>query len=218
MINNSRTVKRILCIFPLLLLPLLLTSCLDYVQAITYSDGEYHYYYKATLMRELFTFSGEDPDEIAYDMAPDTRASFPENAVETYVDNDLEVGAEYTFSISPYTRNSFDKSFLPTTTGKKCFFPFILGKNMEDEYSALDPDDPENSVLMLMLSSAKCRIMISKKVLPEIERAYFEGKKKGADIDIPLYDYGDDWCAEIPMLTLLSGDKVKLDRLVVIRK
>lgn len=210
--------RKILRILPLLFLPVMLTSCLDYVQAITYSEGEYHYYYKATLMKELFTFSGENPDEIAYDMEPDVIASFPEGTVEKYVNNDLETGAEYTFSISPYTKNAFDKTFLPTTTGKKCYFPFILGKNMEDEYGALDPEDPENSVLVLMLSSAKCRIMISKKVLPEIERVYFEGKKKGTGIEIPLYDYGEDWCAEIPMLTLLCGDKVKLDRLVVIRK
>ena len=43
---------------------LLLTSCVDYVQSITYKNGKYHMYYKITLSKLIFAMGDQDPDEV----------------------------------------------------------------------------------------------------------------------------------------------------------
>lgn len=47
----------------------------------------------------------------------------------------------------------------------------LLAESLEDS-----EDDEGAEMAQAMLSSAKCRIMLSKKVLPDIETAYFEGQ------------------------------------------
>lgn len=67
------------------------------------------------------------------------------------------------------------------------------------------------------MSSAKCHILISKGVIPFIETAYFEGKGN-QNYSIPVFDYGDDNCLEIPFIVLSQKGMYRTDRVVVIRK
>ena len=58
---------------------------------------------------------------------------------------------------------------------------------------------------------------IGKNILKNIETAYFEGKGN-QNYSIPVFDYGDDYCLEIPVIILLQKGMYRTDRVVVIRK
>ena len=67
------------------------------------------------------------------------------------------------------------------------------------------------------MSSAKCRILLSKNLIPEIETAYFEGKG-GQNFSIPVFDYGEANCLEIPFIILTQEGMYRTDRVVIIKK
>ena len=54
-------------------------------------------------------------------------------------------------------------------------------------------------------------------VLPSIETAYFEGKGS-QNYSIPIFDYGDNFCLEIPFIILTQEGMYRTDRIVVIKK
>ena len=180
--------RKLLHLLPLLLIPLLFTSCIDYVQSITYKDGKYQMYYKVTLSKVLFALGDEDPEEIFESFDEDTLKDLPENVDVKPVNTDLEVGAEFSLSIDPKTTDEIEKSFLPTVAGNKCFIPFLLGDKDSSIADAMKSDDNEaQGIAEAIMSSAKCRVMISKKVIPSIEIAYFEGRGS-QNYSIPLFD------------------------------
>lgn len=86
------------------------TSCIDYVQSITYKDGKYEIYYKVTLSKVLFAMMDENPESIFEDFGDDM--DLPENITLNPVETDLEVGAEINMSINPKTTDEIEKSFL----------------------------------------------------------------------------------------------------------
>ena len=201
-----------------ILVSLLFTSCIDYVQTVTYKDGKYQLYYKVTLSKVIFAMVDEDPESIFDEFDEEALSELPENVVVHPVNTDLEVGAEFTMTIDPRTTDETEKEFLPTVAGKKCFIPFLFGNDDSISNSLKSSEDSEGeAIASAMLSSAKCRIMISKKVIPEIETAYFEGRG-GQNYSVALFDYGESWCAEIPLIMITEDTKYKSDKLIVIKK
>lgn len=209
---------RLFCIFLLSFTIFLLTSCVDYVQSISYKNGKYELYYKVTFSKVLFALCGEDPNELFSDYDEDYLEDIPEDVYLSPINTDLEVGAEFNFNIDSKTTDEDIKQFLPTVAGSKYYIPFLLDKD-EDFADIIDNmDDPEFEVIAKALcSSAKCRILISKKVIPEMETAYFEGKFS-QNYSIPLFDYGEQYCLEIPLIAIFETDKYRTDRVVVIKK
>ena len=208
--------KRIINIISLLLICLAFTSCVDYVQSVTFKNGKYHMYYKVTLSKLIFAMGDEDPEEIFKDFDEDEIGELPPNVNIKPVNTDLEVGAEFTFDIEPKTTDETEKSFLPTVAGKKCFIPFLLGQNDSISDSVASGSEGEEFAAAIM-SSAKCRILISKNLISEIETAYFEGKG-GQNFSIPVFDYGDANCLEIPFIVLSQKGMYRTDRVVLIKK
>lgn len=209
--------RKLLCLLPLLLIPLLFTSCIDYVQSITYKDGKYQMYYKVTLSKVLFALGDEDPEEIFESFDEDTLEDLPENVDVKPVNTDLEVGAEFSLSIDPKTTDETEKSFLPTVAGNKCFIPFLLGDKDSSIADAMKSDDNEaQGIAEAIMSSAKCRVMISKKVIPSIEIAYFEGRGS-QNYSIPVFDYGESYCLEIPFIVLFESGMYKFDKIVILK-
>lgn len=51
-------------LFILLIACFTLTSCIDYVQSVTYTDGNYEIYYKVTLSKVLFAMMDADPESV----------------------------------------------------------------------------------------------------------------------------------------------------------
>lgn len=80
-----------------------------------------------------------------------------------------------------------------------------------------DSNDYGEAFAEAIMSSAKCRILISKAVIPSIETAYFEGKGN-QNYSIPVFDYGDALCLEIPFIVLSKEGMYRTDRIVVIKK
>lgn len=193
------------------------TSCIDYVQSITYKDGKYQMYYKVTLSKVLFALGDEDPEEIFESFDEDTLEDLPENVDVKPVNTDLEVGAEFSLSIDPKTTDETEKSFLPTVAGNKCFIPFLLGDKDSSIADAMKSDDNEaQGIAEAIMSSAKCRVMISKKVIPSIEIAYFEGRGS-QNYSIPVFDYGESYCLEIPFIVLFESGMYKFDKIVILK-
>lgn len=211
--------RKIVRIISLLLICICFTSCVDYVQSISYKNGKYQMYYKVTLSKLLFAMMDEDPEEIFRDFDEEALGEVPENASVNPVNTDLEVGAEFKFSIDPEITDDTEKTFLPTIAGTKCYIPFLLGENesIADSIGSDTDNDYGEAFAEAIMSSAKCRILISKGVIPSIEIAYFEGKGN-QNYSIPVFDYGDSNCLYIPFIVLSQKGIYRTDRVVVIKK
>ncbi len=208
--------KNIIKLVSVLLICLFFTSCVDYVQSISYSNGKYKLYYKVTLSKVLFAMVDEDPEELFEDFDEEALTELPENVDVRPVNTDLEVGAEFTVLIDPHTNNDDEKILLPKIAGNKCFIPFLLGDNKSISDSVKSKDSEDEAFTEAFLSSSKCRVLISKNVLPSIETAYFEGKGSQS-YSIPIFDYGDNYCLEIPFIILTQEGMYRTDRIVVLR-
>lgn len=208
--------KNIIRLFFVLLICLFFTSCVDYVQSISYSNGKYKMYYKVTLSKVLFAMVDEDPEELFEDFDEEALTELPENVDVKPVNTDLEVGAEFTVLIDPHTTNDDEKLLLPKIAGNKCFIPFLLGDNKSISDSVKSKDSEDEAFTEAFLSSSKCRVLISKNVLPSIETAYFEGNGS-QNYSIPIFDYGDNYCLEIPFIILTQEGMYRTDRIVVLR-
>ena len=208
--------KNIIRLVSILLICFVFTSCVDYVQSVTFKNGKYHMYYKVTLSKLLFAMADEDPEEIFRDFDEDEIGELPPNTSIKPVNTELEVGAEFTFEIDPKTTDETEKSFLPTVAGEKCFIPFLLGQN-DSISDSLGSDSEGEKFAAAIMSSAKCRILLSKNLIPEIETAYFEGKG-GQNFSIPIFDYGTSVCLEIPFIILIKKGMYRTDRVVIIKK
>ena len=142
----------------------------------------------------------------------------PENVSVRKVNTDLEVGAEFSFLIDPHTTDEKQKAFLPKISGNKCYIPFLLGDENSGIADSMNSDNSETQAMVeAFMSSAKCRVLISKTIIPQIETAYFVGKG-GQNYSIALFDYGDSYCLEIPFIVLMNKGNQKLDQIVVIKK
>ena len=133
------------------------------------------------------------------------------------VNTDLELGAEYTLTINPSTTNKKEMDLLPKISGNKCYIPFLIGSEDSSFADSMETGSSEGEVFVeAILSSAKCRIIISKVVLPQIKEAYLEGPEDN-NYNIPVFDYGESYCLEIPLVVLIAHT-FRTDRVVVIRK
>ena len=101
--------RKISSFISLLLICLAFTSCVDYVQSVTFKNGKYHMYYKVTLSKLLFAMMDEDPEEIFRGFDEEALGEVPENASVSPVNTDLEVGAEFKFGIDPKTTDETEK-------------------------------------------------------------------------------------------------------------
>ena len=197
------------------LISVLFTSCIDYVQSISYKDGRYRIYYKITLSKVLLAFGDMDTDEIFGSFEDEIMEGLPQNIQLQRIDTDLEVGAEFSVVVHPKTSDENEKAVLPEKKGNAYYIPLLFSDTDGfDDSMSFDEDDEEEAVALAMLSSAKGRILVSKKIVPNIKAAYFEGR--GAEnYAVPVFDYGNSFCAEFPFILFLKSDMYKFDKLVL---
>lgn len=115
--------RKIVSLISLLLICLVFTSCVDYVQSVTFKNGKYHMYYKVTLSKLLFAMADEDPEEIFMDFDEEEIGELPPNISIKPVNTEQEVGAEFTFEIDPKTTDETEKLKLL----QKIFYLIKLG-------------------------------------------------------------------------------------------
>lgn len=83
--------------------------------------------------------------------------------------------------------------------------------------NSFDSDDSMGETIsQAILSSAKCRIFIGKNLIPKIETAYIEGLDE-LNYIIPVYDYGDSFCLEIPFVVIMEDSFYKTDKIVIVK-
>lgn len=104
--------RKIISLISLLLICLAFTSCVDYVQSVTFKNGKDHMYYKVTLSKLLFAMADEDPKELFKDFDEDGIGELPQNTSIKPINTELEAGAEFTFEIDPKTTDETEKSKL----------------------------------------------------------------------------------------------------------
>lgn len=200
----------------IILLAFMFTSCVDYVQSISYKDGNYHLYYKVTFSKLIFGLLDEDPEDLFEDFDEDMIENLPDNVECNSINNDFEVGAEFSIDINPKTTDEDERDLLPKVSGNKCFIPFLLGENNTASDSFGSDDSMGEAISQAILSSAKCRIFIGKNLIPEIETAYIEGLGE-LNYIIPFYDYGDSFCLEIPFVVIMEDSFYKTDKIVIVK-
>ena len=197
---------------------MLFTSCFDYVQGISYKDGQYQVYHKITMSKVLSSMQSaygyEDFSDDAVDQFEAYKQYLPEGARINDVDTDLEEGFESRFFVSPDSTDAVGKGFLPTSKGRKIYVPLTIGKMIEPGSLEGEMDDDERAMANIFLSSAKCRVLISKKIVPSVGKVYFEGTD-GNSCTLDFYDYGDSFCVEIPFALLVEETNLKFERIVI---
>ena len=210
--------KKIIKFLFLLALSFIFMSCVDYVQVISYKNEAYQFYYKITLSKALFELADSNSEEMFDEFDKEALKYLPSNVYAKQINTDLEVGAEFSVRVNPRTTDSTEKALLPTVAGNKCFIPFLLGnKNNKMVDGFKSENDEEETITKGILSSAKCRVMIDKSVLPAIGAAYFEGRS-GQKLNLDIFDYGNTFCIEIPFIVLLESYMYRFERIVVIKK
>ena len=209
--------NRFLKILPLLFLPLLFTSCFDYVQSISASEDDYNLYYRVALSRVMFAVSGEDPNSFLDDITTEPLEKLPETVVSNKIDTEYEVGAEHIVTI-PKNQSKGTDDIVPHSSGNKTYIPFLLGaqtENLEKIRDMLDDSEEGSSIFLnAMVSTIKCKVFVSKEIVPKITTAYFEGKGRST-YQIPFYDMGIMYCIEVPFITILEENKYKFEQIVV---
>ncbi|MCR5613364.1 hypothetical protein [Treponema sp.] len=208
--------------FFLLFIPFLFSSCIDYVQAIGYKDGEYHFYYKVAISKEMCELIGEDAEALFGSINFAVFDEEKKGMKGKKIDTEHESGIEFSFSYNPealsdpFTVEDL-MMFLPIKKGNKTTIPFLLGAS--DDYSSVmdDKDADVQQAMETMFSSTKCRILISKNFLSNVTDAYFESKGRGSKIySIDVYDYGESYCLEIPFSVLLKDNEYNIKQIIVL--
>lgn len=212
----------LLILLTCLILPLVFTSCIDYVQAISYKDGKYHMYYKITMSKVIYAMSGNDSDQLFKEDFEKPIEGMPANTEIGRVDTDQDIGVEFKFHIDPKTAGEAEKKLLPKVAGEKFFIPLFLGEKENPIEDSMKSEGSESEskkydeMTKAFLSTAKCKVIISKKIIPEIKSACFEGRDD-EDYSIPVFDYGEIYCMEIPFIVLSEKNKYKLDKIIIFR-
>ncbi|MBP5706454.1 MAG: hypothetical protein J6W76_04140 [Spirochaetales bacterium] len=107
---------------------------------------------------------------------------------------------------------------MPKVRGDKYYIPLLYtNSDSKDDFMGFSnsSDDMEQGLTTAILSSAKFRVLVSKKIIPHIESAYFAGTD-GSDYFIPFYDYGESHCFEIPVIAMMDTN-YDLSRIVVVK-
>ena len=202
-----------------IILSFFLTSCIDYVQSVTYKDGKFRYYCKITLSKAL-TEIGENNGKNANETFEELSEKMEDNLRITIhgkkIDTDLETGMEFNFTVDPNTTNPEKRKFLPKVRGDKYYIPLLyINNDSNDDFMNFDnSDDMAQSITAAILSSAKFRVLVSKKIIPQINSAYFKGIN-ASDYAIPFYDYGESFCFEIPATIMLMNKDYDLSRIII---
>ena len=159
-----------------------------------------------------------DSEDFFSEFNPEELEGMPENFSMELINTDLDIGYELGMKIHPKTQDSEERRMLPTVSGSKFYIPFILGSQEANFASEMSSDDYDEQMMMMALfSSVKCRVMVSKKIIPQIDLAYFEGSG-GQHYSIPVFDYGDSLCLEVPFIVIMEENRYNFERIVVIKE
>ena len=164
--------------------------------------------------------AGEDPESFFEGFDEEELGDLPDFVSLNKIDSDLELGFEITAYLDPNSKDEDVIFILPKENEYEYYIPFFVGySNMFN--SVYTSDDSEKEIAQAMLSSAKCRVMVGKNIIPYAEGAYipaWDDSWYGEDYKMSVYDYGDSYCVEVPCLILLESDEYDLSRIVFVKE
>lgn len=206
--TRGRNTARLIFAAAVLFAAVMLTSCVDIIKAYSYKDGKYTVYAKVTLSKVMFQLAQMDANAWV-----DELLSNDTDNVAQRIETDAEAGAQWRKVISAKTRDSEEKKMLPTVSGNRVFIPLF-----DEDIPSLPADDSDEGKLALaFLSSVKCRVLVSKNIVPSVDKVYIEGNG-GQDYAVAFFDYGECWGFELPLITLFNNPQYNFKRIVVISK
>ena len=193
------------------------TSCIDYVQTLSLVDGYFLSNYKVTMSKyimEQMDIESEDIFDISEEELEEEVSSYGCDYRAGVIDNDMDSGYEFGFAVD--VDDGYPYDFMPVVYEDRgeIFVPFLLSEAASEISAGLyEEDEMSQAIALSMLNSARGRFIVSKSVLPEIRGAYFLGEE--GDFDLPVYDYGDSYAVEIPLIVLAMGDQFDLEYLIL---
>ncbi len=78
----------------------------------------------------------------------------------------------------------------------------------------------EREMAQMMLLFAKFRVMVGKNIIPHAEGAYFAARDNswyGEDYKLPVYDYGNCYCVEVPCSVLFESEQYDVSHIVFVK-
>lgn len=206
---------RKLCVFFICSSILFFTSCVDYVQTLTVDGDSYNSYYKIAIPRVFFE-SGEMTAEEFFLQLENFGSILPENSELNMIDNGEDIGLEFYVSVDVNTEDELEQEYLPYARqdGSEAFLPFLIGNFAEifNEILYAEGDEEMQALVFTYMSGSKCRLLLSKTAIPNLDLtgAYFSGEN-GEIWNLACYDYGESYCIEMPLSTLVLGNGYGLD-------
>lgn len=183
---------------------LLLTSCFDGLESISYENDEYKITYRLTISKLLLEMASSTSGEsINYDsITEEISEQVLENASIEPVNTDLDFGVSATMRIKKDTKDEEQRKILPSVVDGKCFIPLLLKDERFDDLGK----DISSETDTTFLANAKWRILISKKIIADAKSAYIENTDTEERSYFSVTDLTDMYYIEIPFLFLMSEE------------
>lgn len=192
--------KKLLLTAAVILSTFMFTGCIDIVENISYSDSNYNIGIRITLSKLLFAMANEDPDKFLNQLQ--SSDDIPENAEINPINSELEAGVYFKVKIDPQNATEEQKEFLPLVKkdGKVIIPVFLYDQNFSD----IEKMDAESKgIAQAMLSTAKYRVNLSKKIISPLSDVKFVCESETHPVE--YYDMGEMYCIEIPFILLMNG-------------
>jgi hypothetical protein len=166
------------------------------------------------MSRMLMALANKDTDYFLSDLQDSINEEFPDIIFANPINTEFEASFEISFNINPKTASEEEKIFLPKKSGDKYFIPFMLGYDFTDTDDLNEMDYESEAIAKAIMSTAKFRVMLSKDIISSINEAYFDGIEEDDSFVISVFDYGNNFCLEIPVDVLIES-RYKLDRIII---
>lgn len=198
-------------ILSILVLPFFFTSCIDYLESLSYEDGKYHVVVKLTTSKSILELAEYDGEDL-FSKITENIANI-DSANVTMIDADDDIGIMYVADVD--SKNPGDnKDIIPEISKNKIYIPFLLSDLNDTSLQNMQNDADEFSLMMteMFFSTSKVRILVDKNIVKNIKSVYFAGSK---NVPITFFDFGKQYYLEIPMTLLLSKEMPDFSRIVI---
>lgn len=197
--NLKRNIKQFIFVGLLSFAAIMFTSCFDYVQSAYYDDDGGDVYCKFGVSKLLTEVLEVDPETLFSDV--EIPLDLPESFTISQFETDTEVGFEIKGHVD--FNDPYFALWAPSLVNKSLAIPVFIGYVAEDIFSDMPEDDDSMALITMMLADAKCRVFIDKDIADDFDigELHFKGLN-GDDYYLPVYDYGQNYCVEIPFLLL----------------
>jgi len=212
--------RKILLTVAGILLAVMLTSCLDAIEYITLDENDdIKISFMITISKSLFEMGGEgasveetfadevlDPEKIT-EMIPGAK-----KVEARLLNSDVDYGYLFTFSLPREYQPAADTPMAPLFTESGIEILLSISDNESKSSSGSvkskkkKAEEPMDEMGAAIFSSAKYKLQISKKLLPQASKAYIE-TITGVRTSVELIDLDDNYLVNLPMLLVMGEEE-----------